>query len=636
MISPAKSQENSDSVKLIITNVGVTVNTTFDEYAPVISADGLMMIFTSRRPVSEEDIKKNIRGFENVYVSYYDDMTWKWSEAKMLGETINQPGRNNSAIALSNDGQRMLLYRGDPDGNIYESVLMGEDWSEPVKLPAPINSKQHESSASISPDGRTIYFVSNRKGGEGGLDVWLCHQDGIGNWGKAENLGSTINSSKDEEGIFIHPDGKTLYFSSKGHEAKGGFDIFKSVFENGSWSTPVGLGNSINTPDDDLFFTITADGKIGYYSTDNTGSIDTTGSVGAVKTGSIGSILDEIQQAKVVMEQQFQRVQQAKLEVPAQDDAKAQQVIKEAQLQLVQLAQQVQQIIQQAQAQLVLKEILAKNSGAGDSNDTDEAKGTDDKGNTNTLVANRSGKPSELTSSTEKSVSILRGGGMGKKDIYEINFKNIKSESRLTLFKGLVIDYETLGPVEADIEITDNDKNEVIANIKSNSVTGKYLISLPAGKNYGIAIKRKGYLFHSENFNIPDSAAYKEINKNILVQKFSVGSTITLKNVFYDYGKATLKPESVSELNRLVKLMNLNIDIKIEVASYTDSEGSDEFNLALSQARSQSVLDFLFSSGISKDQVIAKGYGEANPVASNDTEEGRKLNRRTEIKILEQ
>ena len=488
-----------NSAKIKITNAGKAINTPYDEYAPVISSDGQMMIFTSRRPVLKNDIAKKKQGTENVYVSYYNDTTKKWSEAKMLGLPINQPGENNSAVALSNDGQQMFLYRGSPDGNIYGSVLKGEDWSEPVKLLAPINSNKQETSASISPDGRTIYFVSNRKGGQGGLDIWTCHQDDKGNLGKAENLGDVINTPQDEEAVFIHPDGKTLFFSSKGHNSIGGYDIFKSVFEHGKWNTPVSLGDSINTPDDDLFFTLTADCKTGYYSS-------------------------------------------------------------------------------------------------------------------------------------------IRAGGFGRNDIYQITFtypENNKNESRLVLFKGVVIDYDTFDPIGASIEISDNDKKEIITKIKSNSVTGKFLVSLPAGKNYGIAVKKKGYLFYSENFNIPDSAAYLEVDKHIPLLAAEEGNKITLKNIFYDYGKATLRPEAIPELNQLVhSLLNLSASIKIEVASYTDNQGSDEFNMVLSQARAQAVVDFLFAAGVSKEKMEAKGYGKANPVASNDTEQGRQLNRRTEFKIV--
>lgn len=501
-LSTVRAQQNKnaasdkDSVKFIITNLGSELNSPYEDYAPIISADASIMMFTSRRPTQKEEIELKVQGMENVYVSEYNDMIWKWSKPLPVEGAVNQKNKNNSAIALSNDGQRLLLYRGDPDGNIYESILNGDVWSEPTKLPKPINSKKHESSASIAPDGRTIYFVSNRKGGKGGSDIWKCRQ-GINGWENAENLGSNINTDQNEEGVFIHPDGKTLYFSSKGHTSKGGYDIFKSVYENGIWSKAESIGDSINTAGDDLFYSVTADGKTGYYSS-------------------------------------------------------------------------------------------------------------------------------------------VRPDGTGMKDIYEVYYKTKKSESGLTLLKGVVIDNDSFEPVGADIEISDNDKNEVITVIKSNSSTGKYLVSLPPGKNYGIAIKKKGYLFYSENFDIPASAAFKSVYKTVPLQKFMVGNKIALKNVFYDYGKATLRPESLMELNQLVKLMAANTDIKIEVASHTDSQGSTESNLSLSKARSQSVADYLFVSGISKDQLVVRGYGESKPIASNDTEEGRQLNRRTEITILEQ
>ena len=612
--------QNSDNLeKIIITNIGETVNTPYDEYAPIISADGLMMIFTSKRPLTKKDIEDNEQGLENVYVSYYDDMIWKWSEPTLLGELINQPGNNNSAIALSNDGQRMLLYRGDPDGNIYESVLIGEEWSDPVELVKPINSSKHESTASISPDGRTIYFVSNRKGGQGQLDIWQCHQDNTGSWGTAENLGGIINTMDDEEGVFIHPDGKTLYFSSKGHNTTGGYDIFKSVFANGNWTTPVNLGTSINTPQDDLFFTQTADGKTGYYSS---GSASIRSEIIKENVNLTDSIIQVIQEAQILLNQHVKRVKHAQLLIQKQE-APAQLVIKNAQVQLELLGKQIQQVIKESQALLVVKEVLVRNSGSAAASSSD------------TIKSKYYNGESSQGSTAKLNDLNIREGGFGKKDIYEITFKNKKSESNLTLFKGVVIDFDKLSPLGAEIEISDNDKNEIIANISSNSSTGKYLVSLPAGRNYGIAIKKEGYLFYSENFNIPDSSAFKEINKNILLKKVNVGNTITLKNVFYDSGKATLKPESLAEINQLVNLMNLSDNIKIEIASYTDNQGKDELNVILSLARSQAVAEFLFVSGISKDQVISKGYGESNPVASNDTEEGRQLNRRTEIKILE-
>jgi outer membrane protein OmpA-like peptidoglycan-associated protein len=207
------------------------------------------------------------------------------------------------------------------------------------------------------------------------------------------------------------------------------------------------------------------------------------------------------------------------------------------------------------------------------------------------------------------------------------------------LVKGTISD-DKGKPFSASIEIMDNEKNEVVTRLSSNSVTGKYLVSLPSGKNYGIHVSAKGYLFHSENFNIADASSYAEVNKDIVLKKIEVGETIILKNIFYDFDRATLRNESVSELQRLVSLMEQYPTLKIELSSHTDSKGADDYNLTLSQARAQSVVDYLISKNISKDRLVAKGYGETKPVAANenadgtDNPEGRQMNRRTEFKIL--
>jgi len=271
------SAQQKDSLKMEINNCGPQINSPFSDYAPLISADGNMMIFTSQRPLLEKNIEKGRRGVENVYVTYYDDKHAKWLVTFMLGPTINLPDIDNSAIALSNDGQRMLLYRGgnsqNANGDILESTLTGEEWSDPIRLPPPINSDFDETSASISPDGRTIYFVSDREWGFGGRDIWYSTQDETGKWGEAINMGKLINSPEDEEGVFIHPNGKVLFFSSKGHNSMGGYDIFMSVFDETTqaWAEPENLGSPINTTGDDIYFVMQANGKTGYYASSRPG-----------------------------------------------------------------------------------------------------------------------------------------------------------------------------------------------------------------------------------------------------------------------------------------------------------------------------------------------------------------------------
>ncbi|HCQ29073.1 MAG TPA: hypothetical protein DIU39_02230, partial [Flavobacteriales bacterium] len=270
--------------------------------------------------------------------------------------------------------------------------------------------------------------------------------------------------------------------------------------------------------------------------------------------------------------------------------------------------------------------------------------------------------------------SSVKKDGYGEKDIYMITFLGpekplvLNSEDNLiasiaqpvtekivekpvdgltkkiTLLKGMVREVGTLKPIGAELELIDVEENKTLATFQSNEKTGKYLLSLPSGKNYGLAVKAEGYLFHSENFNIPDSAAYQEIVKNIDMKPIEVGQTIVLKNIFYDYNKATLRKESINELDRLVKLLKDNPTIKIELSAHTDSRGSDAYNQKLSQARAQSVVDYLIEHGISKDRLVAKGMGESQPIyddayiaklpTKEEKEWAHQQNRRTEFKII--
>jgi outer membrane protein OmpA-like peptidoglycan-associated protein len=192
----------------------------------------------------------------------------------------------------------------------------------------------------------------------------------------------------------------------------------------------------------------------------------------------------------------------------------------------------------------------------------------------------------------------------------------------------------TKQPVYADIELIENTENKVLAVFKSNSKTGNYLVSLPSGRNYGIAVKADNYLFHSENFIIPEGADYQEFIKNIELKSVAVGSKIVLKNIFFDTGKFDLRPESTSELERLTKMLNDIPTLKIEISGHTDNRGSATMNKTLSENRAKAVVDYLIKNGINKDRLVYKGYGLERPIETNDTEDGRQQNRRTEFEVL--
>lgn len=498
-------------INVEIVNVGSAINTSNQEYVPVITADESELFFTSRRQDTEgggRDVQIDDY-YEDIYYSSKDEKG-EWQPAVNIGIPINSVF-HDATVGLSIDGQKLFIYRDNKKGigNIYVTEKKGNEWTNPEELPSPITSKSQETSASYDYTGKTIYFVSDRPEGKGGKDIYKSTQNKDGKWGEAENLGAMINTEFDEDAIFLHPDGKTLYFSSNGNNSMGGFDIFKSTLEKGKWGKPVNLGCPINSAGDDVFFVLSANGEHGYYASEKT-------------------------------------------------------------------------------------------------------------------------------------------GGKGKKDIYKIVFLDeIKNNSRpkLTLLKGVVFDNKTKKPLSALIEIYDNDKNELVSSYESNSATGKYMVSLPAGHDYGISVKKEGYLFYSENINIPDTAAFQEIEKNIGLDKIEKGKKVVLANIFYDYNKASLRSSSYNELDKVVELLNQNAKVKVELAAHTDSRGSDSYNLKLSQERAQSCVDYLTSKGIDRSRLIAKGYGESLPLVKEEVinnmateqekEAAHQQNRRSEFKILE-
>ena len=176
----------------------------------------------------------------------------------------------------------------------------------------------------------------------------------------------------------------------------------------------------------------------------------------------------------------------------------------------------------------------------------------------------------------------------------------------------------------------------MIATYNSNSQTGRYLISLPSGRNYGININAEGFLFSSQSFDLTSDSlsVYNEVAKDVCLNKIKVGTKVVLKNIFFDFNKSTLRSESIAELNRLKRILNDNSTMKIEIGGHTDSKGSAEYNKKLSNDRAQSVVNYLIENGISASRLTYIGYGKDQPVATNETEEGRQENRRVEFKVM--
>ena len=261
-------------VKFKPENLGPEINSKYSEYHPSITVDDQIIVFTRMRPSDELTDNGGSQVEEDFFTSIRKD--GKWLPCISVGPPLNSHG-NEGAHCLSPDG-RFIFFTGceRPGGfgrcDIYVSETRGKKWSEPTNLGEGLNGPSWEAQPTVSADGREIIFVSKREGGKGMSDLWCSRKQANGSWGAAFNLGDSLNTDMEEFGPFLHPDGKTLYFSSAGHPGMGQRDFFISrKGQDGKWQKPINLGYPINTNGDETHMIISADGKKAYFSADREG-----------------------------------------------------------------------------------------------------------------------------------------------------------------------------------------------------------------------------------------------------------------------------------------------------------------------------------------------------------------------------
>ncbi len=267
----------SNPIELNVQNMGSAVNSMYDDHSPLIAVSEEQLFFTSRRNWIKMSLLADGQYAEKIYTVPLAAKNW---ESARLLKVFFRNNEHEAAASLSPDGNDMVLFRNDEHGkSLYISHYSGRSWSEPEKLPYPINSHAEETHGSISADKSTLFFTSDREGGFGALDIYMVKKQANGQWGEPRNMGANINTPYDEETPMIHYDGRTLYFSSEGHNTMGRLDVFYSQMNaDSSWSAPVNMGYPINTPDDDFFFVPTIDKSQAYYASskfaDNYGGSD--------------------------------------------------------------------------------------------------------------------------------------------------------------------------------------------------------------------------------------------------------------------------------------------------------------------------------------------------------------------------
>ncbi len=482
-------------------NMGEGVNSIYDEYFPAVTADDQLFLFTrnnrTQEVATQEDFlfSKKINGV--------------WQKALLIGGGINTPG-NEGAPALSADGQILFFTvcidragswgpgrKGLGGCDIFYSQKVGEAWSKPYNLGNAVNSQYRETQPSFSADGKNLYFVSNRPGSMGQHDIYVSTLQPDGSWGAPRNLGNKVNTAGDEQSVFIHPDGKTLYFSSNGRIGMGGFDIYVVRMDDmGQWGTPVNMGYPMNTYGEENSLMVGASGNIAYFASNRT-------------------------------------------------------------------------------------------------------------------------------------------GGLGGLDMYQFDLYEAARPGKITYVKGKVYDAKTKVPLGAHFELIDLASGKTVIESDANSGNGEFLVCLPVDKNYALNVSNSGYLFYSENFALKELVdKTKPFLMDVPLQPIDTGSTVELKNVFFETAKFDLKPESKVELNKLVSFLNLNKTLRIQLNGHTDNVGDKKLNQVLSQNRAKSVYDYLIVNGIDPKRLAFKGYGDTQPKVKNDSDANRAINRRTEFKVI--
>jgi outer membrane protein OmpA-like peptidoglycan-associated protein len=579
--APELIQRSPDSASYIINgkyqptyvkNLGSLINTPYPEYAEVVLDHDSLMVFTSRRPTSQGGRREYPTGsyYEDMFMSHKDN-NGRWTPPSLFSSQllIKASRLNLASVCISADNKTLFVFH---KGMIYESHRSGATWSEPKRVQAKIkNIKAYMPSVFLSYDGKQLFLVTDKKGGYGGRDIYVSKLDDKGIWGTPSNLGPDINTSFDEDAPFLMPDNKTLFFSSKGHNGLGGYDIFKSVYENGKWSTPVNVGAPINSPADDIFFEYDTATKKGYFS-----SARINEGYGDMDLYTLSFTCDNIENTML----------QGK-------------------------------VIAEGNKTISSPTVMY----------------TDLKTGQNTIAAyDESGKYSiQLKPDTKYSVSVRTLGYLpintsvttphqcDAYNLYQIiNLNYIMADSmkkgQNVAIKNAFYHVSQAGikNVKDDQTLSDlagsfNDKNDIWYSDSAFAV------------NYTQA--------QIDSIN-PHAKVVAVTNPT------KVTPTAKNSTVLFELNSSVIASSTYSSLDSLAKIMRTNTKIKLQVYGYADNTGKEDHNQSLSDQRAKAVVQYLIKKGVKSANIHAEGKGSANPVAQNDGTHNY-LNRRAELMVIQ-
>ncbi len=505
-----------------------------------------------------------------------------------------------------------------------------------------INSEYDDYNSVISKDESLMYFTSRRMAAEKSSrnpmdnkfyeDIYVS-QKRINEWGTAKRFDKRINKNKNKQNnaaVGVSADNKVLYIY-RGKSNSG--DLFKSVYKNGKWTKPHSLSGKINSKDRETALCFSSDEKTMYFVSSN-------------KKTSLGGM--DIYICK--------KDYNGKWGNPENMGSMINTAFNE-----------------------VAVSISANDSTLFFSSNGHKTMGGYDIFSTRKSETGLWSKPENIgypINTPDDDVffvlapdnktayySTIRENGLGGKDIFKVIYLGAEKEmimsdegklvkglqkppdniffrepARLAVdtslvMKGMITDSENQKPVIAKMELIDVDASKVVATAISDA-SGNYKVKIPAPKAYGIEIIAKNYLLYLDAIDLSKESGDEIIIRNFMLERVEVGAKVILKNIFFEFGKSTLKPESYAELNNVIKLLQNNETLRIEISGHTDNIGTYKYNKKLSEDRAKAVVDYLIKKGITPDRLTYKGYAFDQPVAPNTTDEGRAKNRRVEFKVL--
>lgn len=489
------------------------VNSKYSEYSPVYFQDKEELLFLSSRPQNK---LKSKHGNFHVYHSYRDGN--EWANPTMIGRFGTFEEGNANIEVVNNDG-RLFVYKEKRGGELYYSEYQNDEWSDLIEFDARITQSKLESHFYINEKEDRVLFAARTKGKPGDLDIFESYKDpSTGKWSKPEDLGNIVNSEFDEDYPSLSIDEKTLYFSTKGFESMGGYDVYKSEWneKSGKWSKPESLKYPVNTPNDDIQFKLDKDQSSGYFVSDRYGS-----------NGGFDVFFfhtsEKVQLEGIVVDNNGNTVELAEIH-----------------------------FIPKRKTGLLVKTM------------------TDDKGQ------------------------------------YKAK---ISGNDQITV------------EISIDHELVFSDRIET-------PKVGAFPLHMH--KDFTIQTDKKAVKVAIYDLEDPE---YTDLEN--ITNKFRHSNKALLGNIYFDFAQYEINGDGRALLNDLTKTLKTNKDLRIQISGHTDNFGTEEVNMLVSQKRAEVVKRFLMLRGIDEGRLVAKGYGETRPVGSNEDAQGRFLNRRIEVVVLE-